>query len=155
MPFELKLDRRPAGYSVKGARHGELCPVIVQEFTSSEDGDLFISRLEGFPFGTDRAPTACEGVLKRLIDGHIKAKSPSRFLTLSSHDFSGGSGDGSDDPCDTGEQEGNASPIGVLPEESIPETCPQPGGDQGHADDSCNHFHEHATPVRGQSMRTG
>ena len=49
MPFEVKVDGIPAGYSVKGARKGETCDVIVQEFTSSEDGDLFISRLEGFP----------------------------------------------------------------------------------------------------------
>src|SRR2546423_1709037 len=49
MPVELQLDGVPAGYTVTGARQGELCPVIVREFTSSEDGDLFISRLEGLP----------------------------------------------------------------------------------------------------------
>ena len=49
MPFEVKIDGAPAGYSLAGARHGELCNVIVREFTSSEDGDLFISRLEGLP----------------------------------------------------------------------------------------------------------
>ncbi len=47
MPFEVKIDGIPAGYSVKGARKGDTCDVIVREFTSSEDGDLFISRLEG------------------------------------------------------------------------------------------------------------
>src|SRR3954447_8371998 len=49
MPIELKIDGVPAGYAVKGARKGELCPIIVREFTSSEDGDLFINRLEGLP----------------------------------------------------------------------------------------------------------
>ena len=49
MPFEVKIVGIPAGYSVKGARKGDTCDVIVREFTSSEDGDLFISRLEGLP----------------------------------------------------------------------------------------------------------
>ena len=49
MPFEVKINGIPAGYSVKGARQGELCHLVVREFTSSEDGDLFISRLEGLP----------------------------------------------------------------------------------------------------------
>src|SRR6516162_1251862 len=49
MHFEIKINGIPAGYSVTGARPGELCPIIVREFTSSEDGDLFISRLEGLP----------------------------------------------------------------------------------------------------------
>ncbi|QDV37707.1 hypothetical protein [Tautonia plasticadhaerens] len=49
MSIEVKTDGVPAGYTIKGARSGELCPVIVREFTSSEDGDLFISRLEGLP----------------------------------------------------------------------------------------------------------
>ncbi len=49
MPFEVKIDGIPAGYSLNSAKEGETCNVIVREFTSSEDGDLFISRLEGFP----------------------------------------------------------------------------------------------------------
>ena len=39
----------PAGYSVSVAKGGEKVKVSILEFTSSEDGDLFISRLEGFP----------------------------------------------------------------------------------------------------------
>jgi hypothetical protein len=49
MPFELNLAYVPAGYSLNAARPGELCPIITQEFTSSEDGDLFINRLDGLP----------------------------------------------------------------------------------------------------------
>jgi hypothetical protein len=49
MPVEVKIGGVPAGYPVKSARKGEHCSIIVREFTSSEDGDLFISRLEGFP----------------------------------------------------------------------------------------------------------
>jgi hypothetical protein len=49
MPYEIKFDMPPAGYSVSTARGGENVKVSVIEFTSSEDGDLFVSRLEGFP----------------------------------------------------------------------------------------------------------
>ena len=51
MPIEFTLDAPPAGYSVANASgvEGTLAWVAVREFTSSEDGDLFISRLEGFP----------------------------------------------------------------------------------------------------------
>jgi hypothetical protein len=49
MPHEVQFDRLPAGYSVKAVRAGEPCPLIAREFTSSEDGELFISRLEGMP----------------------------------------------------------------------------------------------------------
>ena len=49
MPFEIKLDMLPGGYSAASGRRGEQIPVITREFTSSEDGNLFISRLEGMP----------------------------------------------------------------------------------------------------------
>ena len=49
MPFEIKFDIPPAGYSLTAARGGDKVKVSVIEFTSSEDGDLFISRLEGLP----------------------------------------------------------------------------------------------------------
>ena len=49
MPFETKLQEMLAGYTMNGARQDELVQVIVREFTSSEDGDFFISRLEGLP----------------------------------------------------------------------------------------------------------
>lgn len=51
MPYELKLDERPAGYAIEGAtgEEGTLVRVAVREFTSSEDGEHFLSRLEGFP----------------------------------------------------------------------------------------------------------
>lgn len=49
MPFDLILDDVPAGYSVSATKKGETASVITREFTSSEDGDLFISRLDGIP----------------------------------------------------------------------------------------------------------
>ena len=49
MPFHVHLDRPPAGVAAAAGRNGEDIPIAYREFTSSEDGDTFISRLEGFP----------------------------------------------------------------------------------------------------------
>ena len=49
MPYEITLPQLPAGYNFIPVKKGEKVSVIVREFTSSEDGDLFMSRLEGFP----------------------------------------------------------------------------------------------------------
>ena len=50
MPYDIFLDQPPAGYALgssKGA--GGKIPVQFIEFTSSEDGQHFIQRLEGWP----------------------------------------------------------------------------------------------------------
>ena len=49
MPFEINLGQPPARYAGTSARQGENVEVIYREFTSSEDGQHFIRRLEGFP----------------------------------------------------------------------------------------------------------
>lgn len=49
MPFNIVLDEVPAGYSISATKKGEKATVVTREFTSSEDGDLFISRLDGIP----------------------------------------------------------------------------------------------------------
>ncbi len=49
MPHEIKLDYLPAGYALRGGRAGEEVELMFRGFTSFEDGELFISRLEGFP----------------------------------------------------------------------------------------------------------
>ncbi|MFH1110158.1 MAG: hypothetical protein V1790_13330 [Planctomycetota bacterium] len=50
MPYEIDLGMPPAGYVLKGAaREGEQATVQFMEFTSTEDGQHFIKRLEGFP----------------------------------------------------------------------------------------------------------
>lgn len=49
MPIEFTFELPPAGYMMGNAAAGELTWIAVREFTSSEDGDLFISRLEGIP----------------------------------------------------------------------------------------------------------
>lgn len=49
MKYEITLDMLFAGFSVNSCRPGEGVWIVQKEFVSSEDGDLFISRLEGFP----------------------------------------------------------------------------------------------------------
>lgn len=49
MQYEIKLQRLFAGHAATTGRPGEKLRVITREFVSSEDGDLLISRLEGFP----------------------------------------------------------------------------------------------------------
>lgn len=70
-PFEFVLETAPAGYALESAGPGELLEVARREFTSSEDGDLFITRLEGIPEsllrhlppGTAAAPGAIDHLL--------------------------------------------------------------------------------------------
>lgn len=49
MPYSIRLDHVPAGYSTQCAEEGEEIEIVYREFTSTEDGQLFISRLEGIP----------------------------------------------------------------------------------------------------------
>lgn len=49
MPYEIRLDHVPAGYAGTCAEAGEEIDIVVREFTSTEDGQLFIARLEGIP----------------------------------------------------------------------------------------------------------
>lgn len=49
MPVEINLGMPPAGYAITGARSGENVAVQFLEFTSTEDGQHFIQRLEGIP----------------------------------------------------------------------------------------------------------
>ena len=47
MPYEIKMEHTLAGYAGTSARADELVQVIYREFTSTEDGQHFIKRLEG------------------------------------------------------------------------------------------------------------
>ena len=49
MPYTIKLEHVPSGYATHCAEEGEHIEVAFREFTSTEDGQLFISRLEGIP----------------------------------------------------------------------------------------------------------
>ena len=56
MPFEIDLGNPPGGYALTSARDGDCGQVAYREFTSTEDGQYFIQRLEGHP----------DDILKRL-----------------------------------------------------------------------------------------
>ena len=49
MPFEIDLENPPGGYALTSARDGDYGQVAYREFTSTEDGQHFIQRLEGHP----------------------------------------------------------------------------------------------------------
>ena len=49
MPFEITMDGIPGGYSINAARDGEMVQIQCREFSSSEDGQDFIAKLEGLP----------------------------------------------------------------------------------------------------------
>jgi hypothetical protein len=49
MKFDIQLDKLLAGYCMASCKPGEYLWIVKKEFISSEDGDLLISRLEGFP----------------------------------------------------------------------------------------------------------
>jgi len=49
MPFEIDLGNPPGGYALTSAKDGEYAQVSYRELTSTEDGQYFIRRLEGFP----------------------------------------------------------------------------------------------------------
>ena len=47
MPYNIELREFPAGYAVTAAHAGEMVRICFREFTSTEDGQHFIQRLEG------------------------------------------------------------------------------------------------------------
>ena len=46
MPFDINLEQLPAGYAFTSARSGECVGVRYRDFTSTEDGQQFIQRVE-------------------------------------------------------------------------------------------------------------
>jgi hypothetical protein len=49
LKYDIQLDGILAGFSINSGKPGQKVQIVQKEFVSSEDGDLFISRLEGFP----------------------------------------------------------------------------------------------------------
>lgn len=47
MPFEIKLEKPPIGFALSSGRKGDMVDIVSREFTSTEDGQYFIQRLEG------------------------------------------------------------------------------------------------------------
>lgn len=73
MPFEISLKNLPAGYSLSAARKGDQnVRIAFCEFLSSEDGDNFISRLDGFPSEIISHLPSSAGVIPSQVD-HLLA----------------------------------------------------------------------------------
>ncbi len=72
MPYEITSKDFPNGYAASSARKGENVSVIVREFTSSEDGDIFISRLEGIPSSIINSLPQERGIKSSIVD-HLLA----------------------------------------------------------------------------------
>lgn len=49
MAEKIDVGNPPTGYAITSARKDEFVEVVFREFTSTEDGQYFIQRLEGFP----------------------------------------------------------------------------------------------------------
>ena len=49
MSVEIDLENPPAGYLLSSVKEGEEAQIAYREFTSTEDGQHFIQRLEGLP----------------------------------------------------------------------------------------------------------
>ena len=67
---EIQLEDLPQGYALTSARAGEEVKLCFREFTSSEDGQYFIQRLEGTPsdvLGKMPSPTSPSQVDNMLV----------------------------------------------------------------------------------------
>lgn len=84
MPYELTLGSPPAGYAMHNASgvEGNLAVIAVREFTSSEDGELFISRLEGFPSELIAKLPADARIFPSTVDHLIAVIRPDLRTTL-------------------------------------------------------------------------
>lgn len=47
MPFEINIGKPLIGYALSSGKEGDMVSIIFREFTSTEDGQYFIQRLEG------------------------------------------------------------------------------------------------------------
>jgi hypothetical protein len=69
MPYKIILDNLPLGIALTSIRDGGEVEISFREFTSSEDGDIFIHRLEGIPsdllpkISVDLKPSAIDHML--------------------------------------------------------------------------------------------
>jgi hypothetical protein len=87
MPFEIQFDFLPGGYAAENGRAGEQLPVIVREFTSSEDGNLFVGRLEGLPRDVIAKLPGAGFNLEATVDHLLAIIRPDRTATVYLNDL--------------------------------------------------------------------
>src|ERR1044071_4453510 len=49
MPYQIVLREKPLGYSRNSASKGQMVQVVAREFLSSDDGERFFVRMDGWP----------------------------------------------------------------------------------------------------------
>ena len=57
MPFEINIEKPPVGYALFSGKEGDKFPIVFREFTSTEDGQYFIQRLEGMSYVLQNLPS--------------------------------------------------------------------------------------------------
>jgi hypothetical protein len=83
MPFEIRFDNLPAGYAAQDKKEGDThASVIATEFTSSEDGDLFVSRLEGIPSEILSKIQTPERIREGTVDHLLAVIRPDKSATV-------------------------------------------------------------------------
>ena len=82
MPVDFTFELPPAGYMTANAAPGDLTWIAVREFTSSEDGDLLISRLEGIPTQVLARIPAQFGVRASTVDHMLLVIRPDLHATV-------------------------------------------------------------------------
>lgn len=87
MPYEIAFQNIPVGYSTSSARAGETVRTVCQEFTSSEDGGLFISRLEGLPREIISKIPGASYTLESTVDHLLAIIRPDKTATVYLNDL--------------------------------------------------------------------
>ena len=87
MPYEVQLDHLPAGYALQGGRAGDQVEFAFRGFTSFEDGELFISRLEGVPIDIIRRLPSSAGARPSITDNLFAILRRDRTATVYYNDF--------------------------------------------------------------------
>lgn len=83
MPFEVQLDESSAiGYTAHTVREGEEAAIVVREFLSSEDGNFFVGRLEGFVSPILSKLPKVPQAYPSVIDHFLAVIMPDRMATV-------------------------------------------------------------------------
>lgn len=81
MPVTIQLDHHPVGYVLEPALGGESVHVRSKEFTTSEDGNDFISRLEGVS-DCYHAAFEATGIPRARVESFLGIVTPSKQATV-------------------------------------------------------------------------
>jgi hypothetical protein len=87
MPKEIVLDHLPAGYAKHGGRPDQEIDVVFREFCSTEDGQHFISRLEGTATAILEKISDHAGIAAAVTSSLLAIIRPDRSATIYWNEF--------------------------------------------------------------------